>query len=172
MMVKEGVTLYMKSLGPNTVGQIKKNREGKVSFHGMYPLVNFGMFADSCEASESHESSDRVISEDDVISEEDVIHVSDHEDNVVTPVAIVAEEHNLQFVHVESDYNEGTMEDATENEGDDDDSFNDIDLSGLDKDDISLIFGGNDNFLSNEDLNSFFASIRDVAHPKTEIRDT
>lgn len=66
MIVKEGETLDMKSLGPNTVGLIKQNRKGKLTFQGKYPLVKFGMFADSSEASESHESSDRITSEDDV----------------------------------------------------------------------------------------------------------
>ena len=75
-------------------------------------------------------------------------------------------------MHVESDYNEGTMEDATENEGDDVDSLNDLDLSGYDMDNIPLNFGGNDNFLSNEDLDLFFDNIYDVAYPATEIRDT
>ena len=117
-------------------------------------------------------SSDRVISEDDVISEEDVIPVSDHEDDAIALVAIVDEEHDLHFVHVENDFNEGAMEDATENEGDDDDSFNDIDLSCFDKYDISLNYGGNDNFFSNEDLDSFFDNICDVAHPATEIRES
>lgn len=148
---------------------MKQNRKGKNTFQGMYPLVKFDLFADSCEASESHLSSDRMTSEDDIISEVDVILVSDHEDDVVRPIEIVDEEHELHSVQVESDYNEGATEDTTENEVDVGDSFTDLDHIGFENDDISLNFGGNENFLSKEDLDTFFDNIHDVAHPATEI---
>ena len=107
-MVKEGDTLDMKSLGTHTVRLIKQNRKGKVVFQGLYPLVKFGRFAEPNEASESHGSSDKISSDptssEKVISEGDVIIVSDQEGEVtVSPNVSVAEEHDLQSVHVEID---------------------------------------------------------------------
>ena len=51
---------------------------------------------------------------------------------------------------------------VNDDEGYEDDSFNDIDLSGFDKDNISLGLS-NEGFLSNADLNTFFDNINDVS---------
>lgn len=117
----------MKSLGSNTFGLIKQNRKGKYILEGKYPLVKFGIFAESSDVSESNGSSDHLESEDDVIT------ITGHKDERVPPVAIVAEEHdNMINVKLQSDFNE-----SQDVSGDGD---NDGEDEGFDDDD--LIFGG------------------------------
>ncbi|KAL7602750.1 hypothetical protein Lser_V15G16330 [Lactuca serriola] len=144
---KEGETLDMKSLGPNTVGLIKQNCKGKVTFEGKYPLVKFGIFVESSEASAYHESSDRMTVDDDVII------VSDHEESRVPSVATVAEEHELTSVHVQSDYSKS--EDVDDEDLEDDDSLFGGNLSP--HDDLELDLSFVDNFCpSHEDMESLF----------------
>ena len=90
----------MKSLGSNTIGLIKQNRKGKFTFQGRYPLVKFGAFSELSESSENEESSEPLDSANDVIT------VSEHEDDKVPPIAIVAEEQDtMTNVEVQSDFN-------------------------------------------------------------------
>ncbi|KAL7597760.1 hypothetical protein Lser_V15G25577 [Lactuca serriola] len=171
-LVKDGDTLDMKSLGPHTIGIIKQNRKGKVVFQGLYPLVKFGRFAEPNEANESYGSSDKISSKhtssEKVISEGDVIIVSDQEgEETAAPVVSVAEEHDLQDVQVEGAYNEGSSKNTAEPN-----QFEDLNLTGFDKDDILANFGTNDDFLANINLNSLLDNLSDVAHTATESRDS
>lgn len=164
--------LDMKSLGPHTIGLIKQNRKGKVIFQGLYPLVKFGQFAEPNEATESHRSSDNISSEltssEKVISEGDVISVSDQEgEETVAPAVSVAEEHDLQIVQVEGDYNERSSKNTAEPN-----QYEDLDLTDFDRDESPTNFGTNYDFLPNVNLNSLLDNLSDVAHTATESRDT
>ena len=75
--------------------------------------------------------------------------------------------HDLTSVQVQSDFNKKSLKSGTET-----DLYEDLDLSGFDKDEIPLNFGINEDFLSNDNLNSLLDNINDVAHPATEIRDS
>ncbi|KAL7617903.1 hypothetical protein Lser_V15G04026 [Lactuca serriola] len=142
-MVKDGDKLDTKSLVPHTVDLIKQNRKGKVVFQGLHPLVKFGQFAEINESSESHGTSKKTLSEptsSERVSSEFIITVSDHENNETPyPKVQVDGEHELQYVQVQSNYNEGTKID--------DEGLEDVDLTGFDKDDIPLNFGSNDDYL-------------------------
>lgn len=146
----------MKSLGPNTIGLIKQNRKGKVTFQGKYPLLNFVMFAESSEASGSHESYDRMTVDDDVIP------VSDHEENRVPPAAIVAEEHDLMSMHVQSHF---IKSEDVDNNDDDEDLEEDDSIFGdnLSKhNDIELDLDFVDNYCpKNEDMDTLFNNFND-----------
>ena len=142
---------------------MKHNRKGKVVFVGKYPLVKFGLFTELSDASESNDSSDHMESDDDVII------VSEHENEIVRPVAIVADEHdNMINVVVQSDFNEG---DETDDEllGDDDSIFGG-DMSG--PNDIYMSFDFiNDYCPTNKDPDSFFSGDHEVAQPETKSRE-
>ncbi|XP_023751994.1 uncharacterized protein LOC111900354 [Lactuca sativa] len=166
-MIKDGDKFDIKSLGPHTVGLIMQNRKVKVVFQGLHPQVKFGDFAEINESSESHGMSEKTLfeptSSERVISE-DVITVSDQDDDEAqATVAHVAEEHELQPVHVQSDYNEGS--------GNDKEVFEDVDLTGFDNDDIPLNFGSNDEFMTGEDLDNLLEDDDEVAHTTTETRE-
>lgn len=124
----------IKSPGPNSIGLIKQNRKGKYTFEGKYPLVKFGMFTESSEASASHESSNHMT------VDEDVIMVSDHDENRVPPVATVAEEHELTSVQVQGDYSR-----SVDAENNDEDS-----------EDADSLFGGNLSPHCNDNLDMSF----------------
>ena len=97
-----------------------------------------------------------------------MITVSDQEgEETAAPTVAVVEEHVLRLVHIESDYNEGSSVNATEAE-----QFEDLDLTGFDRDEIPPNFGSNDDFLSNVNLITLLDNISDVTLPATEIRDT
>ena len=97
-----------------------------------------------------------------------MITVSDQEgEETVTPNVSVAEEHDLRSVQVESDYKEGSSKNATET-----DQYEDLDLTGFDRDEIPTNFRCNEDFLSNVNLNTLLDNNSDVAHRITEIRDS
>ncbi|KAL7606622.1 hypothetical protein Lser_V15G16590 [Lactuca serriola] len=81
------------------------------------------------------------------VSSEFIITASEHEDNETPdPNARVDDEHELQSVQVQSNFDEGT--------GIDDEGLKDVDLTGFDKDDIPLNFGSNDDYLNEVNLDS------------------
>ncbi|KAL7584784.1 hypothetical protein Lser_V15G45844 [Lactuca serriola] len=143
-MVKDGDKMDTKSLGPHTVGVIKQNRKGKVVFQGLHPLVKFGQFAEINESSESHGTSEKTLSEltsSERVSSKFIITVSDHEDNE-TP------DPKAQV-----------------------DGFEDVDLTGFDKDDIQMNFGSNDDFLTEVNLDNLLDNVNEVVHVTTETRE-
>ena len=78
-----------------------------------------------------------------------MITVSDQEgEETFAPGVSVAEEHDLQNVQVEGDYNEGSSKNTVEPN-----QFEVLDLTGFDRDEIPTNFGTNDDFLSNVNLN-------------------
>lgn len=125
------------------------------------------MFAELNDTSESNDYSNHMESEDDVII------ITEHEEKSVPLVAIVAEEHdNMINVEVQSNFNENQ---DTGGDGDDD-SFNDDDsifggnLSSHDAKELNLEFD-DDYYPTNEDLNSFFFNVNEVAQPEMETRE-
>lgn len=120
--------------------------------------MKFGNFAEVSDASVTESSSIHMESEDDVIT------ALEHEDERVPPIAIVVEEHDqLMNVEVHSDFNEGEVDDD-----DNEDEFFVGDLSGLNED-FNFEFENKYYWLTNEDLDSFFDDINDIAQHETEI---
>lgn len=127
----------MKAFGPNTISLIKQNQKGKVMFQGRLPFEKFGKFAELTDSSESRGSFEKAstcqaTSEPENLND-DVIDVSDHEDEATAaPNAIVAEEHDLHNMNVQSDFVEGSNKELTEIEGGEEVDYEDLDLSGYD----------------------------------------
>ncbi|XP_023737742.1 nuclear polyadenylated RNA-binding protein 3-like [Lactuca sativa] len=115
-------------------------------------------------------------------TEDEVITASEHEEDPVTPVAIVAEEH--MSVSNEEKKEDDNVDDDDESEfevklmenvEDEDDMYQGEDLSGYDQDDLFFINDHNDEIrISNEDLETFLANVNEVAQPAMEtegVRD-
>ena len=95
-------------------------------------MVKYGRLAEPNEATESHGSSDKISSEHTsskrVISEGDVVTISDQEgEEAKSHDVSVVEEHNLQNVQIEGDYNEGSSKNTAQPN-----QFEDLDLTGFD----------------------------------------
>lgn len=72
-------------------------------------------------------------------------------------------------MHFQSNYGESSMEKETEVGEDENDLYEDLDLTVFDKDNINVSLESSDAFLSKENLETIFANIDDVAHPAMKI---
>lgn len=141
---KRGETIDLKYLGSSTFGLMKQNRKGKFMFEGKFPLVKFGKFAEVSDPSTTESSSAYKEFEDDVIT------ASEHEEDPINLVAIVAEEHvpisndeaneyeNADDDEEEGNFEKGLMYNIVKEDYEEDVGFGD--MSALKKDDISFSF--------------------------------
>ena len=153
---KAGDTLDMKSLGPHTVGLIKQNRRGKVVFRGRYPLEKFGKFTELDETPVSYESSEPTSSEktstEGSTPANIVIDVTEDDEDSPTPRDQSASSHEHESNERQDEREMGTGDDGH-------DSFEDLDLTGFDNDDIAASLASSANVVSNEILDTIFQNV-------------
>ncbi|XP_023765268.1 pheromone-processing carboxypeptidase KEX1-like [Lactuca sativa] len=117
------------------------------------------------EINDASESESFSVNEED---EDDVSIASEHEEDPVPHVAMVAEEH-VKMTDLEVNDDDDSNDDEEEGEdvmnlGDDVVGFNDDD-----DDELFFVFEKNDDFRpSDEELHEFFDDVHDVVHPTTE----